>query len=99
MILRRQLTLKLQAYTTILAHSTKEFQEQVLKPLEGKVDIVVASSAITFIPREDLKVTMEILGKLLKPKTGILYHSEWPKGDDESNKDGFTDEKGKEMLL
>jgi trans-aconitate methyltransferase len=62
--------------------------------LRGKVDLVVASSVLNFIPMEDLPATMKVLGAMLKPG-GLLCHSDWPKSDE--NPDGFTEDKAKEV--
>jgi hypothetical protein len=63
--------------------------------IKGKVDLIVASSVITFIPKDELPATMAVLGELLKPGSGIFCHSDWPKSDE--NPDGFTEEKA-EMI-
>ena len=46
----------------------------------GTVDLIVASSVMKFIPKEDLPATMVCLGKLLKPG-GTFVHTDWPKGN------------------
>jgi 2-polyprenyl-3-methyl-5-hydroxy-6-metoxy-1,4-benzoquinol methylase len=61
-----------------------------LDALQGKVDLVVASSVITFVPSSDLPATMRVLGDLLKPG-GLFCHSDWPKSDE--SPEGFTEEK------
>lgn len=67
-----------------------------LEGLRGKVDLVVASSVMTFIPAEDLPGTMKVLGGLLKPETGIFVHSDWPKNE-EKHPDGMTEESAIKM--
>ena len=62
--------------------------------LKGTIDLVVASSVMSFIPAEDLPSTMKTLGDLLK-SGGLLCHSDWAKSKD--NTDGFTEEKADEM--
>lgn len=44
----------------------------ILEELEGSVDLVVASSVLTFVPAQDIDATM------LKPG-GFFCHSDWPK--------------------
>ena len=58
-----------------------------LEKLKGSVDLVVASSVMSFIPSGDLPGTMKVIGELLKPVTGIFCHSDWPKS--ETRPDGF----------
>jgi SAM-dependent methyltransferase len=57
-----------------------ESVRKVVDELEGKVDLVVASSVLTFIPPEDVEATMSAIGRLLKPG-GIFCHSDWPKSE------------------
>jgi predicted TPR repeat methyltransferase len=66
-----------------------------LEALKGSVDLVVASSVMSFIPGDDLPGTMKVIGELLKPETGLFCHSDWPKS--EENSDGFDEEKAKKM--
>ena len=51
-----------------------------LEELEGKVDLIVASSVLSFIPNEDVEATMKEIGRLLKPG-GVFFHSDWPKSE------------------
>ena len=67
-----------------------------LKALRGKVDVIVASSVMSFIPKADLAKTMQVLGELLKPGTGTFVHSDWPY-DAKDNLDGFTEQSSKAM--
>lgn len=50
---------------------------QVIQDWEGTVDIVIASSVMSYIPSDDLEATMKVIGRLLKPD-GIFCHSDWP---------------------
>lgn len=86
-----------EAYCAIAAHLAKADPEAkaALEALKGKVDIVTASSVLSFVPQEDMEATIQFLGSLLKPETGILCHTDWPKGD--KHPDGFTAEKALEM--
>lgn len=61
-----------------------------LEALRGKVDLVVASSVLNFVPSADLPATMKTLSEMLKPG-GIFCHSDWPKS--EESPDGFNEEK------
>jgi 2-polyprenyl-3-methyl-5-hydroxy-6-metoxy-1,4-benzoquinol methylase len=70
--------------------AAEETAKNDLEALKGKVDLVVASSVMSFVPSEDLLATMKVIGELLKPG-GMFCHSDWPKG--EENGDGFTVEK------
>lgn len=66
-----------------------------IEGLKGKVDLVVASSVMTFIPADDLPGTMKVIGELLKPGTGIFCHSDWPLSED--HPDGMTEESAVKM--
>ena len=66
-----------------------------LEALTGQVDIIAASSVLNFVPEEDKEATMKVLGDWLKPGTGVLVHTDWPKGD--HHPDGFTEESAKSM--
>lgn len=73
----------------------KEFASWI-DSLAGTVDVIVASSVLNFVPDEDLDATCRELGRLLKPQTGILFHTDWPSGDGEPA-DGMTAEKAQRM--
>jgi SAM-dependent methyltransferase len=80
-----------QAYCSALAH-LKDAPENIqheMRALEGKVDLIVASSVLSFIPEQDVTATMIELGSLLRPN-GCLLHSDWPKS--ETHPDGFTEQ-------
>jgi 2-polyprenyl-3-methyl-5-hydroxy-6-metoxy-1,4-benzoquinol methylase len=62
--------------------------------LVGTFDLIVASSVINFIPPQDLAVTIQALGKLLKPG-GIFCHSDWP--DSKLFPGGITLEKAENL--
>jgi SAM-dependent methyltransferase len=66
-----------------------------LESLKGTVDLIVASSVMSFVPKDDLPTTMKVLAGLLKKSGGLFCHSDWPKG--ESAPDGFTADTAKEM--
>jgi SAM-dependent methyltransferase len=68
-----------------------ENAKKVLEELEGKVDLIVASSVLSFIPNEDIEETMKKMGRLLKPG-GVFCHSDWPKSE-AKHPDAMTDEK------
>jgi hypothetical protein len=61
-----------------------------LDALQGKVDLVAASSEIDFVPSSDLPATTKVAGDLLK-SGGLCCHSDWPKSDE--SPEGFTEEK------
>lgn len=85
------------AYNVALAkldQASDEIQKD-LESLKGKVDLVVASSVMSFVPAEDLPATMKVIGELLKDDTGVFCHSDWPKS--EENADGFDDDKATKM--
>jgi predicted TPR repeat methyltransferase len=65
-----------------------------LGSLMGKVDLVVASSVLSFIPGEDLQTTMKVISELLKPG-GLFCHSDWPNSDD--HPDGYSTEKARSV--
>lgn len=83
------------AIQCVLASDDESSSSGVLKQLFGKVDIIVASSVLSFVPTEDMPKTMEILGRLLKPDTGVLCHSDWPL-DPDQHPDGLTNAKASE---
>mmetsp|Transcript_123269 Transcript_123269/g.343816 ORF Transcript_123269/g.343816 Transcript_123269/m.343816 type:complete len:227 (-) Transcript_123269:48-728(-) len=102
----RVLEEKIQSFgwdTNVRAHcvalaSTDSAEETIRKDLEalkGSVDLVVASSVMSFIPSGDLPGTMKAIGELMKPETGLFCHSDWPKS--EESPDGFDEEKAKKM--
>lgn len=85
------------AHCVALAELEKagEVVQNDLEDLVGKVDLIVASSVMSFVPKSDLGRTMTVLGSLLKPENGIFVHSDWPQNDD--NPDGLTTETAMEM--
>jgi SAM-dependent methyltransferase len=68
---------------------------RTLEGLEGTVDLIVASSVMSFVPEADLEATMRGLGRLLKPG-GLFCHSDWPKSQ-EQFPDGFDEAKAENM--
>lgn len=85
-----------EAHCAILARydSMKSEIKGKITELNGRVDLVVASSVMAFVPKTDLCVTMKVIGDLLKPG-GLFVHSDWPPTEEDPN--GFTDEKAVEM--
>ncbi len=81
-------------FATVLEelYSAKESISQHVEGLYGTVDLIVASSVMSFIPEEDMEATMEVIGRLLKPNKGIFCHSDWPKSE-ETDPDAMTVEK------
>jgi SAM-dependent methyltransferase len=65
-----------------------------LEAIKGKVDLIVASSVMSFIPAEDLPTTMKVLGDLLKDG-GVFCHSDWIKSTE--HPDGFEVDKATKM--
>ena len=59
---------------------TKPQVRESVEAMYGTIDLIVASSVLTFIPENDVTKTMEILGKFLKAG-GWLVHSDWPKSE------------------
>jgi 2-polyprenyl-3-methyl-5-hydroxy-6-metoxy-1,4-benzoquinol methylase len=85
-----------EAYCAVVANlDPTPSAKATLEVLQGKVDIVVASSVLSFIPEEDMELTMVRLGSLLKPGTGRLIHSDWLLGEDHPN--GFSEKKAMEV--
>ena len=86
-----------EAYTAVLSEPDQyaDNVRMVLEDLDGQVDLIVASSVFGFVL--DLDTTMQKLKTLLKPKTGIVCHSDWPL-DKEHTPTGFTEEKGLAMF-
>jgi len=85
------------AYCGAVAHleTTNAETKAALQALQGKVDIVAASSVLNFVPDDDMEATMRFLAGLLKPTTGVLFHTDWPKGAQHPN--GFTEEKAMDV--
>ena len=79
------------ALNQVLARSSPTL-DALLDKYRGKVDLIVASSVLNFIPELDLPNTLAILASLLKPTTGRLCHSDWPQ-DDTEHPNGMTVEK------
>ena len=69
--------------------------KEALDAMKGTVDLIVASSVMSFVPADDLPATMKVLGAMLKPG-GIFCHSDWPQSA-EKHPNGFTEKKAKEM--
>lgn len=71
-----------QAFHCVLANLDKASPEtrQSIQDLYGTMDLIVASSVLTFVPENDVSVTMETLGKFLKPG-GRLLHTDWPRSE------------------
>jgi len=54
----------------------------------NQFDLILASSVLHVIPRTDRPATLQVLAQLLKPNTGRLCHSDWPK-DEQEHPDGL----------
>lgn len=65
---------------------------ELIESLYGKVDLIVASSVLTFVPDQDMESTCRVLGRLLKDSMGLLVHSDWPKSE-AKHPDAMTEEK------
>ena len=83
------------ASAVVLASVTDEANRRLLDDLEGTVDLIVASSVMTFIPEEDVEATMAALGRMLKPG-GKFCHSDWPKSE-AKHPDGMDDAKAEAL--
>lgn len=78
------------------ATTTTNETKQAIEALYGTVDLIVASSVLTFIPENDVSATMAALGKLLKPGTGKFIHSDWSRSE-AHHPDGMDEEKALSM--
>jgi SAM-dependent methyltransferase len=76
--------------------SANEVIRQQVEELHGTVDLIVASSVMSFIPEDDMEATMKVIGRLLKPDRGIFCHSDWPKSE-ETHPDAMSEEKASNM--
>jgi len=78
-----------EAHTVILSRleSMDEESQKKLTSLKGKVDLIIASSVMAFVPKPDLTKTMERLAEFLAPN-GIFCQSDWPKSEEDP--DGFS---------
>ena len=74
----------------------EESARKAVEDMDGKVDLVVASSVLTFVPEEDIQATMAGIGRLLKPG-GIFCHSDWPKSE-AKNPNAMTTEKAEKFF-
>jgi 2-polyprenyl-3-methyl-5-hydroxy-6-metoxy-1,4-benzoquinol methylase len=70
--------------------------KEAIEALYGTVDMIVASSVLTFIPENDVQATMATLGKLLKPGIGKLFHSDWSRSE-AHHPNGMDEEKALAM--
>lgn len=66
--------------------------DSLLEEYSGRVDLIVASSVLNFIPESDLQSSLSVLAQLLKPGTGRFCHSDWPH-DEFEHPQGMTDAK------
>jgi len=84
-------------YTAILSELEDQTEEvqSAMEELKGSVDLVLATSVLSFIP--DLDGTMKVLADLLKPETGLLCHTDWPYNEEKAP-NGFTDEKATKLF-
>jgi trans-aconitate methyltransferase len=80
-----------EAHTVILSRleSIDEESQRKLASLKGKVDLIIASSVMAFVPKPDLRKTMERLAEFLATN-GIFCQSDWP--NSEEDPDGFSTE-------
>jgi predicted TPR repeat methyltransferase len=62
---------------------------------ENSIDLVVASSVMTFLPDEDLEATMRAIGRFLRPG-GVFCHTDWPQSDDK-HPEGMNNEKAEKI--
>jgi SAM-dependent methyltransferase len=87
-----------QAFAAVLGDlsSANESIRQQVEGLYGTVDLIVASSVMSFIPAEDMEATMKVIGRLLKKETGIFCHSDWPRSE-EKHPDAMSEEKAVNM--
>lgn len=82
-----------QTFATVLGDlsSANESIRQQVVGLYETVDLIVASSVMSFVPAEDMEETMKVIGRLLKPNSGIFCHSDWPKSEAE-HPNGISEE-------
>jgi SAM-dependent methyltransferase len=66
--------------------------DSLLEHYTDKIDLIVASSVLHFIPESDLPRTLQNLARLLTPDTGRLCHSDWPQ-DEVEHPNGMTKQK------
>jgi len=79
------------AAAVVLASITDEKSKKMIEEMEGTLDLIVASSVMSFVPEEDLEATMAALGKMLKPG-GLFCHSDWPKSEADNQPEGIMEE-------
>ena len=87
-------TQSIQCVLAELSKSTPEIRNSV-ESHYGTVDLIVASSVLSFIPPKDVAATMQVLGKFLRPG-GRLVHSDWPKSE-AKHPDAMDTEKALDM--
>ena len=85
-----------EAMAVVLSQMNEE-QSQRVGTLDGSIDLIVASSVMSFVPEEDLEATMQQIGKMLKPG-GRFIHSDWPKSE-AKHPDAMSTDKAEKMYL
>jgi len=83
------------AAAVVVANMTDETTKEMIDGLQGTVDLIVASSVMSFVPEEDLEATMQTLGRMLKPG-GLFCYSDWPKSETKHS-DGMDEAKAERM--
>lgn len=86
-----------QAFCNILSRfeTFDDATKESLNAFKGKVDLIIASSVMSFVPKADVNKTMEVLSAFLKPG-GLFIHSDWIYIAD-LFPDGYTEEKAQAL--
>lgn len=72
--------IKSREWTNVSAMTAVLGKEDPLPEVKESVDLIVASSVLSFIPSSTLEATMKVLGKYLR-RGGLFCHSDFPDSD------------------
>lgn len=83
------------AYAIVLGHLDENKFQDMFHNIIGTIDIIIASSVMSYIPNEDYDITMMYLGRLLK-QGGYFFHTDLVH-DEDNNPNGMTIEKASKL--
>lgn len=83
------------AYAIVLGHLDENTFQDMFHNIIGTIDLIIASSVMSYIPNEDYEITMMYLGRLLK-SGGYFFHTDLVY-DEDNNPNGMTIEKANRL--
>ena len=83
------------AYAIVLGHLDESTFQDMFHNIIGTIDLIIASSVMSYIPNEDYEITMMYLGRLLK-QGGYFFHTDLIY-DEDNNPNGMTIEKANRL--